>query len=510
MKKEDDRELDKSLKLIVKSSFVIFIMIFISKILTYVYRIIVARHFGAEVYGMITLTLVISSTLITISSIGIPFGVAKFVPEYIGQKQPKKIKYILKMSLMILATTSIISAIFLFVFSDYVAVRFFDNAELGTFLKIFSLLIPLWVGVNIFRSTLDGLEKVGLSSFLEHIVPSVTNTAMLGILIFFGIGAEAIVLSYMTAYILLFLVAFILFIHCTKKFFREKIDKESSKEIFSKFFAFSWPLVFVGVFSQIFYWADSVIIGLLLNIEMVGIYNAAVPIALLFIFAPAIFTKLFFPLINREYSGKNLKTTKEVSKQVGKWIFLVNFPLFIIVMTFAGQLITFIFGKEYILATNSLRILAVGSFVLAQSNVSEKLILISGKSKLILKNIVITSIIGIILNLIFIPIIGISGAALSTSLVHILLSGLLIKDAKKNMLGIIPMRKGALKIVAISLILFVGLNIAKAFIELSVVSVIVTACIVVIVYVFLIYFTGCLDKNDFMILKAISKKITRK
>jgi O-antigen/teichoic acid export membrane protein len=508
MKKENNGELDKSLKLIVKSSFVIFFMVATSKLLGYAYRVIVARHYGAEVYGMITLTLVIAGTLITAASIGIPFGIAKFVPEYVGKKKPKEIKYILKMSLTILATTSIFAAIFLFVFSDFIAVRFFDNEGLGVFLKIFSFLIPLWVGANFFRSALDGLERVSWSSFLENVVPSITNIAVLSFLIFLGVGAEAVVISYMAAYILLFVVAFVLFIHYTKVFFREKFEDRSNEGLFRKFFSFSWPLVFVGVVSHIFYWADSIIIGLILTVEKVGLYNAAVPIALLFSFAPGIFTKLFFPLINREYSENNITTTKEVSRQVGKWIFMVNFPLLIIILSFAPQLITFIFGSEYIVAANSLRILAVGSFVLAQSNVSEKLILVSGKSKVILKNILITSIIGIFLNLILIPTIGIDGAALSTSIMYLFLSGLLVSEGKKNMLGIIPMRKeGALKITLISFLIFIGLFIAKTFVVLTLVSLMLTVVIVVVVYSALIYLTGCLDKNDIMILRSIYEKV---
>ena len=51
--------LDKSLKLLVKTSVIVFIGIALSKILTYGYRVIIARHYGPEVYGLFSLSLMI-------------------------------------------------------------------------------------------------------------------------------------------------------------------------------------------------------------------------------------------------------------------------------------------------------------------------------------------------------------------------------------------------------------------------------------------------------------------
>ena len=59
MNKKDAKEVNQGLKILAKSSIIVFIGIFLSKILIYIYRIIIARNFGPEVYGLFSLAIII-------------------------------------------------------------------------------------------------------------------------------------------------------------------------------------------------------------------------------------------------------------------------------------------------------------------------------------------------------------------------------------------------------------------------------------------------------------------
>lgn len=326
MKKIKSERVDNSLKLIVKSSFVVFAFIILSKILTFVYRILVARYYGAETYGIITLTLVVVGIVVTLASLGIPQGVMRFVPGYRGEGEQKKIKYILQVSSKILIITSLSASVILFIFSDYLAVKIFESEELGMFLRIFSMLVPLWVLSNFFMTTLTALEKIGVSSFLNNVVLNAIKTTILVVLILWGIGQEAVVYSYYIGYVFLFASSFFIFRRYVSVYFKKKIRKKEYKEVFRNFYSYSWPLVLVGIIWQVFYWADSLTIGYFLGVENVGVYNVAVPLVLFFSLAPEIFSKLFFPLINRMRGEKNFGEAKQISQQIAKWIFMINFP----------------------------------------------------------------------------------------------------------------------------------------------------------------------------------------
>ena len=63
--------------------------------------------------------------------------------------------------------------------------------------------------------------------------------------------------------------------------------------------------------------------------------------------------QLFFPMINREHSKKNHKLIEQLSKQVAKWIFIINlfYSLFF--------LINLLWLSLYILKLNLLLLLSL-------------------------------------------------------------------------------------------------------------------------------------------------------
>jgi O-antigen/teichoic acid export membrane protein len=59
MKKNEKQLLDNSLKLVFKSSFIVFIGVFLSKLLAYAHRVAIARFFDPSEYGTYFLALMI-------------------------------------------------------------------------------------------------------------------------------------------------------------------------------------------------------------------------------------------------------------------------------------------------------------------------------------------------------------------------------------------------------------------------------------------------------------------
>ena len=90
--KNEQKEIDKDLKLLAKSSIVIFAGIFFAKIFTYLYRIIIARNFGPEVYGLFSLAIMILGFFVAFSSLGLSEGLLRYISFYRGKKQKHNIE----------------------------------------------------------------------------------------------------------------------------------------------------------------------------------------------------------------------------------------------------------------------------------------------------------------------------------------------------------------------------------------------------------------------------------
>ena len=76
------------------SAMIVFIGMIISKILTYAYRLIVARFLGPEEYGTLTLSLSILYLLIVLSNIAHPSAIVRYASFYKGKNNQEKIQKI--------------------------------------------------------------------------------------------------------------------------------------------------------------------------------------------------------------------------------------------------------------------------------------------------------------------------------------------------------------------------------------------------------------------------------
>ena len=509
--------LGKSLKLLVKTSIIVFIGVMISRILGYLYRVIVARYYGPEVYGLFSLALMVSGWFIAVSALGLAEGLLRFISLYRGKKELEKIKWLFKFSLIILTITGVLAGILLFVFSEYISITIFHNASLIAYLKIFSIAIPFTVLAYPFLVALRAHEEISSYSFIFNIAQNAVKVAFLGLFIVLGFGNNAVPWSYLAGMFGMMTISYLVCKYKIPHIFELGTLPQHKKGILLKeLMSYSVPILFFGIVSTIFYWIDSFSIGYYKSAIEVGFYNAAVPIALLLGIAPELFMQLFFPLITKEYSRKNIKLIEELSKQVAKWILLVNIPVFALMLAFPGAVINILFGQEYLVAENALRILAISSLLSSVLIVSNQLISMIGRAKLVLTNIIIASAINLMLNMLFVPMqkiwfiensLGINGAALAT-LISILVFNLLFVIESYYYLRIIPVRRKMINLLVSAVIPTALLFYLRTIISSN--NILVLALLgagFVVVYAALVLATKSMDENDWKIMKSAWNKV---
>lgn len=499
--------LNTGLKLIAKSSVVVFLFLIFSKILTYIYRILIARYFGAEIYGLFLLAMMILGWFIAFASLGLSEGLLRYVSLYRGKKQENKIKYLFRTVILTAFGSSIFFGVLLFLLSEFISIQIFHSPELVSYLKLFSILVPISILLDVFVSTIRTFEKIAWYSFITNILSNASKLILLLIFVFLGLNSESVKFSYFFGVIITMITSYFVCRYLIPEIFNKYIlKKEIRWKIRKELFDYSWPILFAGFITTLFYWVDSFSIGYFYNALYVGYYNAAVPLVALLGLVPELFMQLFLPLITKEFSKKNNEVIKQLSQQVGKWILILNLPLFLMMLIFPEAIIIILFGEEFLPAVHSLQILSIGSLLMGFVILSNNLLAMLGKSKLILTNLVIVSIINLILNFILIPIYGIVGAAIATSIVWFTLTIVLLFQLKKY-LNIIPIRRKGLNAILVSLVpLFLVLYL-RNFMTLDLLGLIVLGSFFILVYVLLLFLTRCFDENDMMILKSFKSKL---
>ncbi len=503
---KENNEVDSGLKLLVKSSIIVFIGLFFSKLLTYVYRIIIARYYGPEIYGIFSLAVMIFGWILAFSSLGLPEGLIRYIALYRGEKDERKIKHVTRTSIKLLLATGLIFGIILFFLSAPLS-KFFNTVELEIFLKIFAFLLPFALFMNLFLSIIRAYEKITAFSLISNILFALIPFLALSIFIFLKLPRDSsIAISYSLGFVLAFFVSFI-FIKLKIKtvYGHYKLNSNLKKKITKNLFSYSWPLIFLGILVSFLYWVDSIVIGRFRGVEEVGLYNAAVPIVGLLVIVSSLFTQLLFPLITREYSSGKMKSIEELSKQVNKWVWVLNFPLFLVIFIFPETLLRILFGHPYVAVASALRILSVGAFLANSSIVSINLLSMLGKSKTLLVDILVVSIINLILNILLVPKYGLNGAAFSTSFSWFLITVILLVQIKRFM-NIFPFRRKILRIILVSIPLVILFFYLKTIITTTL-NMFFLASLFVLLYFLIIFLFSCLDRNDMMILKKIRSKL---
>ncbi len=518
-RKKQKNELDNHLKLLAKSSFFVLMSLIFSKIFMYFYRILIARTYGPEVYGLFSLCLIILGVSGSISTIGLSTGIKRFIPFYNGKKESHKSRYVLNISLILVMLLGTLMGLIIFLFSDTIALNIFNMEQLSPYLKLFSFSIPFFSLFCILTSALLSEEKIGWNILIVNILDSLIKVILLIFLIIIGVNHFSVPLSYVLSIFVLFFISYIvvrnktdLFESIRKKVFSKKktkksfkkISKTKKKAILSNLLSYSWPLLFFGLISSVFHWTDTFLLGFFTTATDVGIYNVAVPIALILTLPRDLFIQLFLPIISKQYSKKNKKNVEQLSKQISKWIFILILPLFISFIFFPEIIIKLLFGSEFLMAKNSLRYLSIGALFLTIPQISKELISMMGKSKTILSDIIIALIINIILNCLLIPRYGIEGAAISTAISTMFL-GIMFFFQSWRYLKIIPLKRKMANIFLIAIVSTIFLFILRNLFYTNLLTLIIIGFLFLGFYSLLIILNA-LDDKDKMILNAIKTK----
>ena len=489
---------------IIKTSAFVLILVMLSKVLGYAYKIIIARHFNAEVYGLFSLSMIVISIAVSLASVGLFEGLVRQISIYRGQKDEKAIKYLAHASKNFFIISGFILFGITFLSAPWISINIFHEPRLIVFLRIMALAIPFVLITNMFLSILRAYEKIKTQSIITNIIQNSSKFFILLLFIFIGLNTVSVPLSYLFACLVMAIVSWFYARKILNKIRNTKEEARPYRELLTNVMSYSWPLMFVGVLTSIFYWTDSLIIGYYMGVGNVGIYNVAITLVAFLGIVPELFIQLLFPVAARNLSNNKDNLVNPLIKRVAKWILFINSLIAIICFFFAPQIISLLFGNEFASASSLLRILAVGALFTTLASYFTNLLTVVGKTKTILGNLIMVATINAVLDLIAIPVWGMVGAAIATSVSGFILFLITLYQIKK-FYSVSPINEKALLVLFEALIIFL-----IAFLFLKDYSFIIGSIVVlsiIIIYIFSLIMIRFFDYEDYSLFNKIIRKI---
>lgn len=511
-------KVQKSLNLLVKSSILVLFGIVISKILTYVHRVIIARYYGVETYGVYSLALVCVGWFIAFASLGLSEGCLRYFAVYHEKKDVQSGRYLMRHSLTFLSVSGLLAGILVFIFSHTIGIGLFNSPDLVVFLRWFSLSIPLTVIALPLIMSIRAYEKIGAYTGIYSVLQNSVKVILLLVLVFAGLGANSAII---TSYLLSLAAVLVASHYYVKKnlsslYVHSVLNENKKSSIRSELLKYSGPMLFYSILVSILYWVDSISLGYYKTPYEVGLYNAAVPLALLIAIVPELFTQLFFPMIARHQASNKLELAKQLTKQVTKWIFAINLPVFIVLFLYPGAVINILFGAEFLPASIALKILAINVLISSVGAVSTTLVSASGKSRLVLMNILAAAVLNLVLNSFLVPMgsilgmdnaNGIVGASMATLISIFFLNGLFFYQARK-ILRSSPFR-WKMVLVALSAIIpsIVLYHLSVTTSSKGLIMIGLSGILFGIIYLVNLFIFKAFDKYDLEIIRKIKSRI---
>ncbi|MFC1871158.1 oligosaccharide flippase family protein [Chloroflexota bacterium] len=188
-----------------------------------------------------------------------------------------------------------------------------------------------------------------------------------------------------------------------------------SKEWLKKCFKYSYPLAFGNVGTAIIGNVDQILIGIFMPVVFVGIYNIAYKIQDYIFGLPNLSRSLMFPLMTSlVVTGQTEKINRYMKSYVPQIVFFWSLILSLF-MVF-GREIMLIFGQDYVAAFLPFSILLAASGLRIFYVIESPILSSHSLTKEIAGMAIATAIINLGLDYLLIPIMGISGAAVATSI----------------------------------------------------------------------------------------------
>ena len=379
----------------------------------YLFVFVVARMLGPTALGSFTLSFTVLQLLAILGLLGLDNLLTRKVAAAKAADRPEDIKSAFLTSIKITAISAVLLSFFLFIAAEYLANTVFHKPQLATHLKVMCFALAPFVFINIHAAAFRGMKNMIGFTLYKAIIP-LFNVAF----IFIGYYS-ALNISPTLGYMISCMLVMILYVIAWNKYSRlktvEVIETTSMKEMAQE----SLPMMITGSIFFILNWIDNLVIGIFRTELEVGLYDTAFKIASASAIILMAINAIQGPTFAEYHSRNDLSKLRESIFSSTKMLFYATLPFTILIIIFPEWILSF-FGKEFEQASTALIILSIGNFFSSITGSVGILLQMTGHQKPYNTIILFAAFTSIILNIILVPRIGITGAAIASAAAKII------------------------------------------------------------------------------------------
>ena len=406
--------MNSSIKYVSQKSFLVTIGNVISRIINFVFAIIVGRLLGAATYGEYIYLLSFLSFFLILSKLGLGSGAVHFLPRYKDDSVERH--RISSLVLMLPVLTSLLIIAFLVIFSGSISEHLLNNPAYSTNFLILTPSILVLGLQGSMLSLIQGSKRIKEQIYVRNLIIPLSKLILLVVFVM-AFRVENIYSLIIPYY--LYSCGVVVFLAWRLKIYGLIGHFSFSGPMAKKLMYFSLPLLFSGLVGVISGNIDQFMIGYYLNPSQVGIYRIARQFAGLTTIAYASLLSTIGPVIAELYHKDKIDELKELYILSTKWVSVFNLLLFGILLLLASDLMRVV-GPEFVSGSGVLIVVGLGLIVNAMTGTADSINIMTGHPRYSLYSKLVVMGSNIVLNGLLIPRFGIMGAAVATMVAIVL------------------------------------------------------------------------------------------
>lgn len=324
----------------IKSTIILIIGGFITKMIGMLIKIITTRNLGSEGIGLYMLIMPTFSMFIALSQLGLPVAISKLVAE-----EKRNNKRILSSSIPLSLLVNILIFIFISILAPYLSNNLLHDNRTKLAIISIAFVLPFISLSSIARGYFFGKQKM-----LPHVISNITEDIVRLLILIIGIPISLKKgIEYALSFIILSNIAseltsiLILYFFLPKNFVIRKEDIKIDKLNIKDLLSIGIPTTIGRFIGNIGYFFEPILITTIMlklgfnNTYIVSEYGIISGYVMPLLTLPSFFTsaisQALIPVVSKNYANNNLKETKRKIKQALFFSLLIGIPATIIFIT---------------------------------------------------------------------------------------------------------------------------------------------------------------------------------
>jgi O-antigen/teichoic acid export membrane protein len=372
--------------------------------------IVLTNIFSVADYGRIALGLTIIGITGPILQLGLSSGAKRYIRSYSEENEHQKAYGTAILAIGVAAGLGITVAAVTYFLSGRISTMVFNDPSFRSILVAFTGVVAVKSVLGVLSDTYQGREQFLLSvgfgkpgqAFFRVIVAVIAAVA--------GLLAGEMITLLAGGFVVLAVVG-------STHLLKSLREHASTPNIpVRKLFGFSLPLVFSTISGRVLSDADYILIGIFASSAAVGIYRPAFLLgSSVLIFYQAL-NRSFYPVYNQVVTADDNDGGVELLGTFLFWSYVLTIPIVVWTVVFAEPILTSFFGPEYGRGRNVLRIISATLLCSVVVGPVGTILEVRERTNAVLKTYVLSMVVNIMLNVLLIPVYGILGAAIGTSI----------------------------------------------------------------------------------------------